>query len=196
MGTGIGSGIVADERIYRGAQGAAGDIGHLQMPGTAGLLCRCGKLGCVEASASGWSMARDLRAIGLEVQDARGVLALIEANQPNAINLVRAAGRIVGEVTASVVSVLNPSVIVVGGTLSRASDHLLSGIRELIYQRSLRLATRDLAVVAARSGDEANIIGAATLVLESSMSPGAVDRVIARHATGAKRGSPKEATGG
>ena len=176
VGTGIGSGIVADGRIYRGAQGAAGDIGHIQMPGTAGPLCRCGKLGCVEASASGWSMARDLRAIGLEARDARGVLALVEANQPNAINLVRAAGRIVGEVAASVVSVLNPSVIVVGGTLSRAGDHLLSGIRELIYQRCLPLATRDLVVVAARSGDDANIIGAATLVLESSMSPGAVDR--------------------
>ena len=155
VGTGIGSGIVADGRIYRGAQGAAGDIGHIQMPGTAGPLCRCGKLGCVEASASGWSMARDLRAIGLEARDARGVLALVEANQPNAINLVRAAGRIVGEVAASVVSVLNPSVIVVGGTLSRAGDHLLSGIRELIYQRCLPLATRDLVVVAARSGDAA-----------------------------------------
>ena len=182
VGTGIGSGIVADGRIYRGAQGAAGDIGHVQMSGSNGPLCRCGKLGCVEASASGWAIARDLRALGLTVDDARGVVALVNAHQPNAIGLVRGAGRIVGEVLASVVSVLNPSVIVVGGALSGAGEHLLSGVRELVYQRSLPLATRDLVIAAARSGNDVNIIGAATLVIEASMHPGAVDRVIARHA--------------
>lgn len=182
VGTGIGSGIVADGHIYRGAQGAAGDIGHIQIPGTGGPLCRCGKLGCVEAWASGWSMARDLRVLGFEAEDARDVLRLAGANQPNAISLVRASGRIVGEVLASVVSILNPSVIVVGGTLSGAGDHLLSGIRELVYQRSLPLATRDLTIVASRSGADVNILGAATLVLEATMRPGSVDRFIARHA--------------
>lgn len=182
VGTGIGSGIVADGRIYRGAQGAAGDIGHIQMPGASGPLCRCGKLGCVEALASGWSMARDLRALGLEAQDARDVMGCVQAHDPHAISLVRNSGRIVGEVVASVVSILNPSVIVIGGTMSSAGDHLLAGIRELVYQRSLPLATRDLVISKSRSGDDVNIIGAATLVLEALMLPGAVERVIARHA--------------
>ena len=181
IGTGIGSGIIADGGIYRGAQGAAGDIGHIQVHGATGPLCRCGKLGCVEASASGWAMARDLRALGFPADDARDVLAQVHAHQPNAIGLVRAAGRIVGDVIASVVSVLNPSVIVIGGTLSGAGDHLLSGIRELVYQRSLPLATRDLVISTGRSNDDVNIIGAATLVLESQMRPGAVEHVIARH---------------
>ncbi len=185
VGTGIGSGIVADGRLYRGAQGAAGDIGHIQMSGSGGPLCRCGKLGCVEASASGWAIARDLRALGFAADDARGVLALLEAHQPNSISLVRGAGRVVGEALASAVSVLNPSVIVVGGTLSGAGDHLLSGIRELVYQRSLPLATRDLVIATARSGDDAAILGAATLVIEAALRPGAVDRVVARHARGA-----------
>ncbi|MGI4798839.1 MAG: ROK family protein [Janthinobacterium lividum] len=184
LGTGIGSGVIADGRLYRGAQGAAGDIGHIQIPCTDGPLCRCGKLGCVEASAGGWAVARDLRALGLDCEDARGVLALVQAGNPHAISLVRKAGRIVGEVMASVVSVLNPSVIVVGGTLAGAGEHLLSGIRELVYQRCLPLATRDLSITTANAGEGVNIIGAATLVLESQLRPGAVEQVVARHARG------------
>lgn len=184
LGTGIGSGIIADGRVYRGAQGAAGDIGHIRTSRTDGPPCRCGKLGCVEASAGGWAMARDLRALGLDCEDARGVLALVQAGNPHAIRLVRKAGRIVGEVVASVVSVLNPSVIVVGGTLADAGEHLLSGIRELVHQRSLPLATRDLSIATASGDRNVNIIGAAMLVLESQMHPGAVELVVARHARG------------
>lgn len=180
-GNGIGSGIVADGRIYRGAQGAAGDIGHIQLSGRGSPLCRCGKLGCVEARAAGWAIARDLRALGFEAREARDVLALVRANKPEAIRLVREAGRVLGEVAADVVSVLNPSVIVVGGTLSGANDHLLSGVRELVYQRCLPLATRELDIVAARSDANAGLLGAAQLVIEAQMHPEAVERTIMRH---------------
>lgn len=189
-GTGIGSGIIADRRIYRGAQGAAGDIGHIQLGGADAPLCRCGKLGCVEARAAGWAIARDLRSAGFEARDARDVLALVRANKPEAIQFVRAAGRILGEVTADVVSVLNPSVIVFGGTLAGAQEHLMSGIRELVYQRSLPLATRELRILTARSGPEAGLLGAAQLVIEAQLSPSAVEQTILRHqATATRRGS-------
>ena len=181
-GTGIGSGIITDGRIYRGAQGAAGDIGHIQFTGADAPLCRCGKLGCVEARAGGWALARDLRAHGFAAHNARDIIDLVRINQPEAIQLVRAAGRVLGEVTADVVSVLNPAAIVVGGALSEAQEHLLSGVRELVYQRSLPLATRKLQIVAAQSNPSVGLLlGAAQLVIESQMAPAMIDQTIARH---------------
>jgi predicted NBD/HSP70 family sugar kinase len=180
-GTGIGSGIITDGRIYRGAQGAAGDIGHIQFASADPPLCRCGKLGCVEARAAGWALARDLRAQGFKAQNARDVIDLVRINQPEAIERVRAAGRVLGEVAADIVSVLNPAVIVVGGTLSEAKEHLMSGVRELVYQRSLPLATRKLRIAGAQADPGIGLlIGAAQLVLESQMAPNTVEQTIAR----------------
>jgi predicted NBD/HSP70 family sugar kinase len=182
VGTGIGSGIITDGRIYRGAQGAAGDIGHIQCASVDPPLCRCGKLGCVEARAAGWALARDLRAEGFKAQNARDIIELVRINQPEAIQKVRAAGRVLGEVTADVVSVLNPAVIVIGGTLAEAGEHLLSGVRELVYQRSLPLATRKLQIAAARSNPGVRLLlGAAQLVIESQMASTAVEQTIAGH---------------
>jgi predicted NBD/HSP70 family sugar kinase len=181
-GTGIGSGIITDGRIYRGAQGAAGDIGHIQFTSLNAPLCRCGKLGCVEARAGGWAIARDLRAGGFTAQNARDVIDLVRINQPEAIQLVRTAGRVLGEVTADVVSVLNPAVIVIGGTLSEAEEHLLSGVRELVYQRSLPLATRRLKIAAARSNPGAGLLlGASLLVIETQLGPELIEQTIARY---------------
>ncbi|XBS71467.1 ROK family protein [Acerihabitans sp. KWT182] len=115
MGTGIGSGIITDGKIFRGAKGAAGDVGHIQFSMETPPLCRCGKFGCVEARAGGWAIARDLTAIGYAAGSALDVVRLVENNRPEAIMLVRRAGQIIGEVIADVVSILNPALIVVGG---------------------------------------------------------------------------------
>lgn len=182
IGTGIGSGIVADGRIYRGAQGAAGDIGHIQFMRQPAPLCRCGKIGCVEARAAGWAIARDLRAEGIPAETARDVVALVRAGEPHAINLVRQSGRILGEVLANVVSILNPSRIVIGGTLAGVEEYLLSGVREMIYSRSLPLATRELEIAVSPPDPDAGIVGAALLVVEEATSPLNADDVVARYA--------------
>jgi predicted NBD/HSP70 family sugar kinase len=185
-GTGIGSGIITDGRLYRGSTGAAGDIGHIQFISDDAPLCRCGKLGCVEARAAGWAIARDLRAKGFDAKDARDVIALAQNNEAEAIQLIRRAGRVLGEVVADVVSVLNPLVIVIGGTLADAGDHLLSGIREFVYQRSLPLATRELRILAARPSPHAGLLGAARLVLDSQLGPDLIEQTIERHQRTAK----------
>lgn len=179
-GTGIGSGIVTQGRIYRGAQGAAGDIGHIQFSSDEAPLCRCGKRGCVEARAAGWAIARDLRSQGFEAHNARDVVTLMKRNTPECIQLVRAAGRVLGEVAADVVSVLNPASIIIGGTLAEAGEHLLAGVRELVYQRCLPLATQNLGIFAGRTGDRAGILGAAQLVVDAQFLPASVERTIAR----------------
>jgi predicted NBD/HSP70 family sugar kinase len=179
-GTGIGSGIFAGGTVYRGASGAAGDIGHIQLGVDDGPLCRCGKLGCVEARAAGWAIARDLRVQGIEAKDASDVVALAEQNRPEAIKLLRQSGRVIGEVISDVVSILNPSVIVVGGTLSRTKEHLLSGIRELVYQRCLPLATRQLEIALAHVDPRNGLLGAAQLAIDSRLAPDLVDQLVTK----------------
>ncbi|MEI8412356.1 MULTISPECIES: ROK family transcriptional regulator [unclassified Kribbella] len=164
VATGIGAGVISGGRLHRGAQGAAGDIGHIQTPGHT-ELCRCGNSGCLEAIASSAAIAAQLG-----VQGSRDIIELVRAGDTAATQAVRQAGREIGTVLAACVSLLNPSVIVVGGSLSQAGDSLLAGIREAIYARSLPLATTDLRVVTSRSGQDAALRGAATLVLQHTLA--------------------------
>jgi predicted NBD/HSP70 family sugar kinase len=179
-GTGIGSGIVSGGRLFRGAQGAAGDIGHIQFNSEDPPLCRCGKFGCVEAHAAGWAIARDLTKKGFVAENARDVVALVESNRPEAMMLVRQAGRSIGEVASDVVSILNPSLIVVGGTLSKTGEYILSGVRELVYQRCLPLATRELTIVLADPQPDSALWGGAHLVIDDAFSRENVGRLIDR----------------
>lgn len=181
VGTGIGSGIMTEGRLYRGAQGAAGDIGHMQLFAKELALCRCGKLGCLEARAAGWALARDLRALGFDATDARDVVALVDQQVPEAIQLVRAAGRALGEAVSDAISILNPGRIVIGGTLARVSEHLLAGVREMVHQRCLPLATRDLQLEALPPVDEACLIGAAHCVIERIFAAESVEAWLARY---------------
>jgi len=179
-GTGIGSGIITGGKIFRGAKGAAGDIGHIQFNSDDAPLCRCGKLGCVEARAAGWAIARDLTNRGFKAENARDVISLVETQKPEALMLLRSAGRVIGEVASDVVSILNPSLIVVGGTLAKGGELLLSGIRELVYQRCLPLATRDLQIVLADPPKDSVLFGAAFLALEDIFSDTRVGELIDR----------------
>ena len=109
VGTGVGCGIIANGEIHRGAQGAAGDLGHIPYSGEAGPVCRCGNIGCVEAYAGGWALLRDLRALGHDVQSSFDVVRLIRAGQPDAMRLARQAGRVLGQAISDAVSFFNPA---------------------------------------------------------------------------------------
>jgi predicted NBD/HSP70 family sugar kinase len=178
VATGIGCGIISDGALRRGARGAAGDLGHVQVPGDVTAVCRCGNVGCLEAVASGAAVARALSELGIEAGSSRDVVALARAGSTEAIGLVRDAGRTIGEVLASCVSLLNPSIIVIGGSLAEAGDPLIAGVREVVYQRSLPLATADLRIVASASGERAGIVGAAVLAIEHALAPDAVDEML------------------
>jgi predicted NBD/HSP70 family sugar kinase len=178
VGTGIGCGIVAGGEIHRGADGAAGDIGHIQVTADESIVCRCGNVGCLEAVAGGAAIARRLRDAGTAVNDSRDVVAEVRAGNPHAGRLVREAGRVLGDVLASLVNFFNPAVIVIGGDVAGAHEQLLAGVREVVYQRSLPLATRHLRVVRSALGDRAGVVGAAAMVIEHVLSPEAVDRAV------------------
>ncbi|WP_187645538.1 ROK family protein [Streptomyces sp. TRM49041] len=172
-GMSISSGLVLGGQLFRGSLGAAGDIGHLNRGG--GRVCRCGSVGCLETDAAGWAIARDLRSMDRDARTAADIVALTRAGDPDAVALVRQAGRAIGSVVADLVGVLNPSVVAVGGALAEARETLLAGIREAVYARSHPLATRDLQITHSLLGGDAGLVGAATLASEQLLAPEAID---------------------
>jgi predicted NBD/HSP70 family sugar kinase len=178
VATGIGAGLICDGAIRRGAQGAAGDLGHVAVPGGAEVLCTCGNTGCLEALASGRAVAEQLAGRGVETKGSADVVALVRSGDVTASAAVREAGRSLGAVLAGCVSLLNPSVIVIGGSLAEAGEHLLAGIREVVYRRSLPLATQHLRIVTSRTKGRAGILGASTMVIEHVLAGEALEALI------------------
>ena len=175
VATGIGAGIISEGRLQRGAQGAAGDLGHVQAPGGGDAQCRCGNTGCLEAIASGPAIAARLTAAGVPAASGRAVVDLVRAGNIPATRALRQAGRDIGAVLATAVSLLNPSVIVVGGLMVEGGESLLAGVREVVYGRSLPLATGSLRIIASRAGEQAGVLGAAAMVVQHALSADEVE---------------------
>ncbi|MFF0765336.1 ROK family protein [Streptomyces sp. NPDC003737] len=173
VSTGIGAGVVVDGRIYRGIDGGAGDIGHIRVPAGAEALCRCGSYGCLAAVASGGAVARRLAEAGVPAASGSDVRDLLTAGHPEAAALAREAGRRVGDVLATVVTLLNPGVLMIAGDL--AGTPFLTGLRELLYQRALPRSTAHLDVVTSRLGERAGLVGAGALVVEHLYAPDRVE---------------------
>ena len=178
VATGIGAGIISSGELQRGANGTAGDLGHVRVPRGDEVLCRCGNYGCLEALASGPAVARELAGQGLAAEKGSDVLRLIGEGNLQAIQALRQAGRDVGDVLATVVNLLNPSVIVIGGSLGQAGEHLMAGVREVVYRRSLPLATSHLRIALSMAGDRAAILGASQMVTQHVLSPAVIEATL------------------
>jgi predicted NBD/HSP70 family sugar kinase len=179
VGTGIGCGIVSGGVVHRGASGAAGDIGHIRVPGQDDVLCHCGNTGCVEAVASGAAIAAALREAGLPAEHAADVVRLVAAGDPLARRYVRLAAQRIGEVLASLVSFYNPDTIVLGGSIASLHDDLLADIRAAVYRRALPLATRTVAIEPTLLGRRAGIEGARRLAVHHLLSPEGLSHMLA-----------------
>jgi len=143
------------------------------------VLCACGNYGCLEALASGPAVVRSLQNQGLEVAKAADVLRLAADGNLQAVQALRQAGRDIGEVLATVVNLLNPSVIVVGGSVGETGEHLVAGIREVVYRRSPPLATSHLRINVSRAGGHAGVLGASQLVTQYVLSPAVIEATLA-----------------
>jgi predicted NBD/HSP70 family sugar kinase len=175
VGSGIGAGLLSHGRLHRGANGAAGDIGHVRVPGS-DALCRCGKIGCLEAVAGGWALVRDAEA--RLADGAGGRLAQSDQLTPEvisiaaedgdalAISLIQASAHVVGESIATLVNVFNPGVIVIGGAVAAAGELYLAEVRQRVYELSLPLATRDLTITQSVNDKREPLRGGAELARE------------------------------
>ena len=188
IGSGIGAGIITGGRLHRGAQGSAGDVGHIQVSDDPSVVCRCGNVGCLEAlaggAALGWAggdAAREGRSARLRTAldqhgrvTAEDVARAASAGDPVAVAMLQAAGRRVGSMLAGVVNFFNPSLVVIGGGVANSPDQLLASIRETVYRRSLPLATRDLLIQRSSLGGLAGVIGASSMVVDQLFSRDAI----------------------
>ena len=159
IGTGIGCGVVCHGEVYRGANGSAGDVGHICVD-PAGPRCHCGNVGCVETMAGGPAIARDATAAARAGESALLAerLAAVGSLTPEDVGrasrggaatanqIVQRAGTQIGQMLASVVNFFNPSHVFVGGGLTRIGPLFLASLRQCVYQRSLALSTRHLEV--------------------------------------------------
>lgn len=184
VSTGIGAGVVIGGQVLRGVDGGAGDLGHIRLHDAQEAHCMCGSYGCLAAVASGRAVAGQLAALGVPAESGTDVRRALDAGHPDAVRLAREAGQRCGEVLATVVTLLNPGVLMIAGDL--AETHFLTGVRELLYQRALPRATRSLQVVTSRRGARAALVGAAAMVVEHLYSPQEAD---ARLAASAAAGS-------
>ncbi|MGD8195503.1 ROK family protein, partial [Herbiconiux sp. P18] len=179
VATGIGAGVISGGVLQRGAQGTAGDLGHVYVTRGADVLCRCGNTGCLEAIASGSAVARALADQGSDTRTSLDVVELVRRGDIEAIQAVRQAGRDLGEVLTTCVSLMNPSTIVIGGSLSAAGEHLIAGVREAVYTRAMPFATEHLEITKSQIGADAAIAGAAVLAIRSALSIERVDAMVA-----------------
>ncbi|MBG6108428.1 ROK family transcriptional regulator [Frigoribacterium sp. CG_9.8] len=177
VSTGIGLGIIGGGVLQRGAQGIAGDIGHVKIPRGAGVVCKCGNEGCLEAIAGSPAIIADLRGIGRDITTVAELVALVKSGDTSAIQAVRQAGRDIGEVLTVCVSIINPSVITIGGALAQAGEHIIAGVREVVYSRSTPFAAEHLSIVQSRAGEMAGVAGASIMAIERALSPEGIEGI-------------------
>ena len=182
VGTGIGCGIIVDGQVYRGAQGSAGDIGHIYVARPEGrtVVCRCGNENCLEAIAGGGALLRDAVAAGMSVSTVREVVERARDGDGQARELVRDAGRTIGTVLAALVNFFNPHRIVMTGGVAQAGVPLIAGIRESVYRRAMPLAARSLEITVSDAPDLSGRRGAALMAIEGFLAEDAVEQALAR----------------
>ncbi|WP_228386579.1 ROK family transcriptional regulator [Ornithinicoccus halotolerans] len=189
VATGIGAGIISGGALQRGDRGTAGDLGHVRVSRGTGVMCRCGNEGCLEAVAAGPALADRLREAGVPARTSQDVVDLVRGGDRTAVQVVREGGRDIGEVVASLVNIVNPAVVVIGGRLAEAGEHLLAGIREVVYRRSLPLATQHLRVMPSGAGAEVGVRGALAMATGHALSPSAIEQASQRLGGGVAAGA-------
>jgi len=180
VSTGVGGGLILGGRIYHGAGGGAGEIGHITVAAD-GPPCGCGNTGCLEAVASGTALARRAAAL---VEDGRGagilaaaggdtgrvtartVVQAALAGDPEALVIVRDAGRYLGIALAGLVNLLNPAAVVLGGGVIQGDAPLWEAMLEEVRRRSLESSRQAVRIVRAGLGGDAGVMGAVALAIE------------------------------
>ncbi|MFN8170254.1 MAG: ROK family glucokinase [Candidatus Nanopelagicales bacterium] len=180
VGTGIGGGIVLGGRLFRGAHGAAGEIGHANAVPN-GIPCGCGRNGCIEQYASGNALVREARALAAERRPEAAILLSLgdgtpegvqgvhvteaaRAGDPVAVEAFEIVGTWLGRGLADLAAILDPDVFVIGGGVSVAGELLLASARRTLNSKLVGLATRPAPVIkVAELLNEAGLVGAADL---------------------------------
>jgi glucokinase len=180
LGTGIGGGIITGGRLYLGAVGAAGELGHMTIEAD-GPACGCGNKGCLEVLASGTAVAgeaikrlrrgeksilTDMAGGEMDKITAEMVGKAARRNDPLAVVVISQAAYYLGVGMVNIVNIFNPEMIVLGGGMAEMADLLIAPGRRIVQERAFSISSRAVSIVTAQLGNEAGVYGAAAFALE------------------------------
>ncbi|MDQ3474668.1 MAG: ROK family protein [Acidobacteriota bacterium] len=178
LGTGVGGGLILDGKLWRGPDGTAGEFGHAAVDPLGGVPCKCGNEGCLEMYASGTAIKRmtnEARArfpqsplFAREDLTARDVYDSGVAGDRLALEVFERVGTYLGIALASLVNVLNPELIIIGGGVANGWRLFEKQMRKELSKRAFPVPAARVKIVAAECGDDAGLLGAARLAFESA----------------------------
>lgn len=173
LGTGVGGGIILEEKLWRGVDGSAGEIGHTTIEPHGGVICGCGSEGCLEVYASATALVRMLKESNStlrEVDDltAEKIYRAAKDNDPIAMKVFRQMGEYLGIGLSILVNILNPEMIVIGGGVANAWELFSQNAIQEMRRRAFPLPGSRVKVKPAECGDNAGLLGAARLALGTS----------------------------
>jgi predicted NBD/HSP70 family sugar kinase len=183
IGTGVGAGIIdSSGLIIQGANGAAGDVGHIPSTLSDGALCSCGARGCVDTVASVAAMLDKISRAGVVCADdslegSDRLLSLVAQGGPEVTRVIQESAEAIGEVVASLCNVINPRRVVITSALAAVSHELLAGVRSVVYSRARPLATKDLVIDYSQLGNTVGIAGAYLLGRRFLLSSGNIKKL-------------------
>ena len=181
LGTGIGGGIIMNGEIYRGALGAAGELGHMIVLED-GPPCNCGASGCLESLVSGVAIHRRVRELaerGVKDTvteafladpddfDAEALCGYADDGNDHALEILKEAGRHLGTGIASLVNIFNPDVVTLSGGLLGCYHHLEASMRASFAEAAIPISRRHVRILTGTLGDYGGLLGAAILASES-----------------------------
>lgn len=176
LGTGVGSGVIIDKKIYSGSNNAAAEIGHMVIS-MGGEYCTCGRYGCFEAYASATALIRQTKEKMLKCPESKMhdlVKSLDDVNGKTSFDAAKMGDKAAKEVVdkyieylgvgiANVINIFQPEAVVIGGGVSKQGEYLLAPLREYVRKNSYGLPDKPVDIIAAELGNDAGIIGAAML---------------------------------
>ncbi|HET8781276.1 MAG TPA: ROK family protein [Pyrinomonadaceae bacterium] len=175
LGTGVGGGIVLNGRVWRGAHGAAGEIGHTTVDPFSGLKCKCGNTGCLELFASATAIVRMAReslaqfpqaTLSSEDLTAEKVFDAGRAGDELALSVFKRAGKYLGIGLASLMSVIDPEIIVINGGVVNGWDLFAPDMYHEVSERAFYATAQQVKIARAECGDNAGLLGAARLAFD------------------------------
>jgi glucokinase len=168
ISTGVGGGVVLDGRLYRGAGGNGGELGHVTVDWK-GRECRgCGRRGCLEAYVSGTSIAERAQEAGLPYANSAELAAAARDGEPGAVAVWDETIEALGCGITSIVNLFEPDMVVIGGGVARCGEQLLGPARTWVTEHAMGPTGRSVEIVRAALGDHVGVVGAAAIVYDRS----------------------------
>jgi predicted NBD/HSP70 family sugar kinase len=177
LSAGIGMGLILRGELFTGEAGTAGELGHVVVD-PVGRVCRCGNRGCLETVAGAGPLTDALSYVHGPDLDTERMLELAAAEDAGVLRLLGDAGRSIGRVLSGICSVLDPGVVIVGGTVGQAGAPLLDGIREAIDRETPPVSGHSYPVVQGALGHRAEAFGAAALAMDADARQMLVERAL------------------